>query len=143
MATIFSKMSKNQKIITVIITVIGISSFTIFSYYSVGSPTTILIIIVMIVVIALLTINQYKPKISSGTEKTKPSSGTEKIPRRGWTVVEKEIVRNRQGGKCNICRKIPPRWRYDHKDGDRSNNSLRNCQGLCPNCDDVKTYDED
>jgi len=134
MATIFSKMSKNQKIITVIITVIGILSLTIFSYYSVGLPTTILGIIIMVGLMAFLTINEYKSKSRSRTKNR---------PRRGWNEIEKEKVRNRQDGKCNKCGKIPPRWHYDHKDGDRSNNSMSNCQGLCPNCHDVKTHDED
>ena len=69
--------------------------------------------------------------------------GNNRGPRRGWTEQEKEQVRNRQHGKCNKCRRIPPRWHYDHKDGDRSNNSMSNCQGLCPNCHDVKTHEED
>ena len=29
--------------------------------------------------------------------------------------------------------------RYDHIDGNRSNNSLGNCQALCSNCHDLKT----
>ena len=28
---------------------------------------------------------------------------------------------------------------FDHIDRDRSNNSLGNCQALCPNCHDLKT----
>ena len=30
-------------------------------------------------------------------------------------------------------------WDYDHKNGDRSNNKLSNCQALCPNCHAKKT----
>ena len=30
-------------------------------------------------------------------------------------------------------------WDYDHKNGDRSNNKLINCQALCPNCHAKKT----
>jgi len=62
-------------------------------------------------------------------------------PRKGWTIQEKEIVRNRQHGECNKCHEIPPRWDYHHRDGNRSNNRLSNCEGLCPNCHSVKTYD--
>jgi len=25
-------------------------------------------------------------------------------------------------------------WDYDHKNGNRSNNKISNCQALCPNC---------
>jgi len=75
------------------------------------------------------------PKVSS----SRP--GNNRGPRRGWTEQEKERVRNRQHGKCNKCRRIPPRWEYHHKDGNRSNNALWNCEGLCPNCHSVNTHD--
>ena len=53
---------------------------------------------------------------------------------------EKEKVRTRQDGKCAKCQKPPPaRWEYYHIDGDRTNNSLDNCEGLCPNCYSIKT----
>jgi tetratricopeptide (TPR) repeat protein len=64
------------------------------------------------------------------------------IVRKGWTELEKEEVRIRQDGKCAICQKPPPRWEYDHIDGNRSNDILSNCQGLCPNCHSVKTNEE-
>jgi len=63
------------------------------------------------------------------------------IVRKGWTVDEKEKVRIRQDGKCAHCTKPPPRWEYHHIDGDRSNNSLDNCEGLCPNCHSVETHE--
>jgi len=63
----------------------------------------------------------------------------EVVPRLGWSEMEKEQVRIRQDGKCNMCQKPPPRWEYDHIDGNRDNNDLSNCQGLCPNCHSVKT----
>jgi len=65
----------------------------------------------------------------------------ESLPRKGWTEVQKEQVRIRQDGKCAKCQKPPPaRWEYHHMDGDTSNNSLDNCEGLCPNCHSVKTH---
>lgn len=60
--------------------------------------------------------------------------------RRGWSEIEKEEVRERQGGSCNKCGKSPPRWEYHHRNGNRSDNSLNNCEGLCPNCHSVKTH---
>ena len=63
------------------------------------------------------------------------------IIRKGWTEIEKEQVRIRQEGKCQKCGRPPPRWEYHHKDGDRSNDSISNCEGLCPNCHSVKTHD--
>ncbi len=63
------------------------------------------------------------------------------VIRKGWTVEEKEAVRIRQDGKCAHCNKPPPRWEYHHANGDRSNNSLENCEGLCPNCHSVETHE--
>lgn len=60
--------------------------------------------------------------------------------RRGWTEQEKEDVRHRQGGVCAKCGKSPPRWEYHHRNGNRGDNSLSNCQALCPNCHSVKTH---
>ena len=62
------------------------------------------------------------------------------IIRKGWTEIEKEQVRIRQDGKCQKCGRPPPRWEYHHKDGNRSNDSISNCEGLCPNCHSVKTH---
>ncbi len=60
----------------------------------------------------------------------------------GWTEAEKEQVRIRQDGKCAKCQKPPPaKWEYYHLDGDGTNNSLENCEGLCPNCHSMKTDD--
>jgi len=61
-------------------------------------------------------------------------------PRRGWTEDEKRQVRRKQDGRCNKCGDTPPRWEYHHRDGNRSNNSMSNCEGLCPNCHSVKTH---
>ena len=66
----------------------------------------------------------------------------ESLPREAWSKVQKEQVRIRQDGKCAKCQKPPPaRWEYHHMDGNSSNNSLENCEGLCPNCFSVKTHD--
>jgi len=72
----------------------------------------------------------------------KRGSKPEEVIRKGWTEIEKEQVRISQDGKCAKCQRPPPRWEYDHIDGDRSNNSLSNCQGLCPNCHSVKTHED-
>jgi len=59
--------------------------------------------------------------------------------RRGWNSIQKEQVRNRQYGRCNMCFTQPSQWKYDYINGDKSNNDLNNCQGLCPHCHSVKT----
>ena len=59
--------------------------------------------------------------------------------RRGWNSIQKEQVRSRQYGKCNMCFTPPSQWKYDYFDGNKSNNDLNNCQGLCSDCHSVKT----
>ena len=61
------------------------------------------------------------------------------IQRRGWSSIQKEQVRNRQYNNCNMCFTPPTQWKYNHVDGNKNNNDLNNCQGLCPDCLSVKT----
>ena len=58
----------------------------------------------------------------------------EMFPRRGLSGIQKAQVRDRQYGKCNMCFTPPTKWKYDYVDGDKSNNDLNNCQGLCFDC---------
>ena len=104
-----------------------------------GVGLFILAVIVGIVIIVLKNASQgaYSPQDSNNTD----YSYTAPVVRRGWTVDEKEQVRIRQDGKCAHCGKPPPRWDYHHVDGDRSNNSMSNCEGLCPNCHSVETHE--
>ena len=44
-----------------------------------------------------------------------------------------------QNHRCKACGKKSDVWDFDHVDGDSSNNSLENCQALCPNCHAKKT----
>ncbi len=59
--------------------------------------------------------------------------------RLGWNSIQKEQVRDRQYGRCNMCFTQPSQWKYDYINGDKSNNELNNCQGLCAHCYSVKT----
>ena len=52
----------------------------------------------------------------------------------GWNRVQKEQVRDRQYGKCNMCFTSPSKWTYYYFDGNKNNGNLNNCQGLCSNC---------
>jgi hypothetical protein len=53
---------------------------------------------------------------------------------RGWNSIQKEQVRTSQYGRCNICYRNTSKWTYDHIDGNKRNNDISNCQGLCPQC---------
>jgi len=95
---------------------------------------TIGYIVIGIIVVVIIIIG-----IAKASSK---ESDPEKLGRQGWTEVEREQVRINQDGKCARCQRPPPRWEYDHIDGNSNNNSLSNCQGLCPNCHSVKTYED-
>ena len=58
--------------------------------------------------------------------------------KRGWSSDEKEQVRARQYDRCNMCFREPTRWAYDHFDGNKRNNDISNCQGLCSKCKSEK-----
>ena len=63
------------------------------------------------------------------------------LPRKPFTKWIKESTLKNQEGKCNMC-SIPLNnyiAEYDHKDGDKTNNQLSNCQALCANCHSEKT----
>ena len=94
-----------------------------------------LVILVIIGGIGIIVVKNLKTGVYN------PQNSYTPVVRRGWTVEEKEQVRIRQDGKCAHCGKPPPRWDYHHVDGDRSNNSLDNCEGLCPNCHSVETHE--
>jgi len=64
--------------------------------------------------------------------------GSAIFQKRGWSRDEKEQVRARQYGRCNMCYREPSRWVYDYFDGDKRNNDISNCQGLCPECKSEK-----
>jgi len=100
-----------------------------------GIVIGVIILIIIIAVIAKATSSK------SGSSSYGYDESPTNVPRRGWTELEKEDIRIRQNGKCNKCGRPPPRWEYHHRDGNRSNNSLRNCEGLCPNCHSVKTHE--
>ncbi|MFL6423011.1 MAG: HNH endonuclease, partial [Nitrososphaeraceae archaeon] len=51
----------------------------------------------------------------------------------------REDIIQKQHHKCAICKRGTSVWDFDHKDGNRSNNRLSNCQALCPNCHAKKT----
>jgi len=99
-----------------------------------GDTGTVIGIIVAIAIVIFIAGTFAKKK------KPEPESYQD-IPRRGWNELEKEQIRLRQDGKCNRCGRPPPRWEYHHRDGNRSNDSLSNCEGLCPNCHSVETHD--
>jgi hypothetical protein len=62
--------------------------------------------------------------------------------RKGFPKYIKEKVLQKQNNKCAHCKRYLIVRDYDHKDGNRSNNDISNCQVLCPNCHAIKTRRE-
>jgi hypothetical protein len=54
--------------------------------------------------------------------------------RKYFTAEVKRKILKRQCHKCAKCNWNAGVFDFDHKDGNRSNNKMSNCQELCPNC---------
>jgi|GEM_PF-2701833 len=52
--------------------------------------------------------------------------------------IKNQVLKN-QDRNCMDCGEKLDEIDYDHIDGNSSNNSLENCQALCPNCHAKKT----
>lgn len=87
------------------------------------------IAIVFIIVVGIIAVSRKK------SEPQIPSS----LSRRGWTDSQHKQVLEKQNGRCAICRETSGTFQFDHKDDNRNNNDLDNCQALCPNCHDRKS----
>ena len=59
--------------------------------------------------------------------------------RRSFSKSIKAKTLGMQNHRCKACGKKSDVWDSDHIDSDSSNNSLENCQALCPNCHAKKT----
>jgi uncharacterized membrane protein YfcA len=64
------------------------------------------------------------------------SRSTKKEKRRHFTQAVKRHIIRKQKGKCIICKRKLEAYGSDlhHKNGDRSNNKLSNCEVLCTPC---------
>jgi len=62
-------------------------------------------------------------------------------PRKNFSEAFKKLVRKSQNHKCIKCKEKLEEGaiEYHHIDGNRSNNSLSNCEALCSNCHSKKT----
>jgi len=59
--------------------------------------------------------------------------------RKSFSQATKHKVLAQQNFSCAFCKEKLKAKDFDHIDGDNSNNSLDNCQALCPNCHAKKT----
>lgn len=92
-----------------------------------GTLAAIVVFIVIILIIVGITKSRGKSKKYKS------------LPRRGWSDSERKQILGKTGGRCAMCGEYSGSYQFDHKDGNRSNNNLRNGQALCPNCHDRKS----
>lgn len=59
--------------------------------------------------------------------------------RRQFTKKTKLLVLKAQGYRCKLCKDKLDEADFDHIDDNPANNSITNCQALCPNCHAKKT----
>jgi len=71
-------------------------------------------------------------------ELLKESLSSKKL-RKDFSKSVRKQVSALQNYRCNYCNRVLDVVNFDHIDGDRSNNSIFNCQALCPNCHARKT----
>jgi hypothetical protein len=64
------------------------------------------------------------------------SSPDKKGERKSFSILVKRKVVRKQKAKCARCKRklVDYGHDFDHKNGDRSNNKLSNCQALCTPC---------
>lgn len=62
-----------------------------------------------------------------------------KLKRKDFSKTTQKITLIKQAYKCKECKNKLDVVNFDHVDGNRSNNSITNCQALCPNCHAKKT----
>ena len=87
-------------------------------------------IVVFIIIIAVIV----------KASQSKPESYKD-VRLKRFTHTTKNIVKKLQKGKCADCGTYPTHWEFDHIHT-RGDNSIDNCQGLCRDCHQDKTLDD-
>lgn len=77
--------------------------------------------------------------VASELDKANKYDHKGKLKRKSFSQTIQEITLIKQAYTCSICKNKLDVINFDHTDGNRSNNSITNCQALCPNCHAKKT----
>ena len=81
--------------------------------------------------------------VADELEKASKYNHKGKLKRKSFSQTTQEITLIKQAYRCNACNNKLDEVNFDHIDGNRSNNSIANCQALCPNCHAKKTRERD
>ena len=90
--------------------------------------------------------------VASELDKASKCDHKGKLKRKSFSQTTQEITIIKQDNRCNMCSNKLDVINFDHTDGNRSNNSIINCQALCPQLsrkkdeeelNKMKTYEED
>jgi hypothetical protein len=95
-------------------------------------------VIVVIIIIAVII----KVASGGGDDEYEGEESYKNVKRRPFSATTKRIVMKEQKGKCAECGEIPIHWEFDHING-RGDNSKENCDGLCRDCHQSKTLEDD
>lgn len=90
-----------------------------------------IVVIAIIIIVAGIAVARRKSEQESYKD----------VERKDFPFATKERVKELQKGKCAICERYPTHWEFDHIDT-RGDNSIENCQGLCRDCHQKKTLDD-
>jgi len=58
--------------------------------------------------------------------------------RKPFSKLNQDKTVEEQKNRCKDCKKKSENFHFHHADGDRTNNSFKNCEALCPNCHDKR-----
>lgn len=81
----------------------------------------------------------YLVKSCKRQQKIGKQKSTKSGKRKDFSEEDQIETQRRQDHRCAKCGKILNIVEYDHKDGDRTNNHVSNCQALCPTCHGIKS----
>jgi len=97
-------------------------------YFNLNVIQQVVVLAGVVIVLAELAPKTYNFNYVSTIPKPKP------LPRKDFTDTTKRDTIIKQGFVCNSCYQPPKHWDFHHRDGNHSNNSPSNCEGLCLNC---------
>src|SRR5439155_24061050 len=96
-----------------------------------GNNGAIIGIVVFIIIVIIAVVAKSRGKSFTLESET--------LGRKHFSQDVRDMILEKQEGKCAMCGRHASSFQFDHVDGNHSNNSPSNCQGVCPNYHDRKS----